>query len=223
MALDLMPPSFWVQGTDPQVPWNENALRALIGQTNVNNATTAQPALTSPADDGKCYIIQATHTGTQWATFTSKSVAVFYSGSWYEFKPTTDFKLSVGGVPYTYIGGAWTPSGGAVDRSAVSVLSPASGVVNIDCSLGDYFTLAPTANVTSITFSNLPASGKAVSLMIRFTQDTTARTVAWPASFKWAGGAAGVVSTPSGAIDVIALTTFNQGTTWNVTIAKAFA
>lgn len=219
MALDLTPPSWWVQGTEPQVPWNENFLRWHISQSNVNNSTTAQPG--SPAD-GDCYIIQSTHTGTQWTSFTPKSIAVYFGGTWYEFKPKTDFKISVGGVPYIYTGGAWTTSG-AADRGTVSVLTPASGVVNIDCSLGDYFTLAPTANVTSITFSNLPASGKAVSLMIRFTQDTTARTVAWPASFKWAGGVAGAVSTGSGAIDVIGITTFNQGTTWAATIAKAFA
>lgn len=106
------------------------------------------------------------------------------------------------------------------DRRAVSVLSISSGVVDIDCSLGDYFTLALTANVTSITFSNLPAAG--ASLMIRITQDSTPRTVAWPASFKWAGSA-GAVSTGSGAVDVLAITTFNAGTAWNATLAKAFA
>ena len=113
--------------------------------------------------------------------------------------------------------------GGESIAEPVTVLTPSAGVVNIDCALGDYFTLAPTANVTSITFSNLPAAGKAQTVMVRFTQDTTPRTVAWPASFKWAGGAAGAVSTGSGAIDMIALTSFNQGTTWLATIAKAFA
>lgn len=107
---------------------------------------------------------------------------------------------------------------------AVTALSISTGVVAINCAIGDYFTLAISANVTSITFSNLPASGYARTLMIKFTQDaTTAHTVAWPASFKWAGGTAGAVSTALSAIDVLALTTFNQGTTWNVTLAKAFA
>lgn len=109
------------------------------------------------------------------------------------------------------------------DRSVVSALSISSGVVNIDCSLGDYFTLSLNANVTSITFSNLPASGHGVSLMIHITQDSTPRTVAWPASFKWAGGSAGAVSTGSGAKDVLAITTFDAGTAWSATLAKAFA
>jgi hypothetical protein len=114
-----------------------------------------------------------------------------------------------------------TPDPG-VDRNVVSALAT-SGSVAINCDLGDYFTLALAGNVTGFTFSNLPAAGKAISLMVRITQDATARTVAWPASFKWAGGTPGAVSTTAGAIDVLALTTFNQGTTWLATLAKAFA
>lgn len=112
---------------------------------------------------------------------------------------------------------------GAPSRDAVSALSISSGVVNIDCALGDYFTLALTANVTSISFSNLPGSGKGASLMIRITQDSTPRTVAWPASFRWAGGVAGAVSTGNAAVDLLAITTFDNGTTWRATLAKAFA
>ena len=115
-----------------------------------------------------------------------------------------------------------TPSAG-VDRSAVTVLTPVSGVVTIDLSLGDYFTLAPTANVTSILFTNLAGSGRGASIMLELTQDSTARTYVWPASFKWAGGAAGAVSTASGAKDLLALSTLDNGTTWKATLAKAFA
>lgn len=120
-------------------------------------------------------------------------------------------------------GGAGGGGGGGTDMSAVTALSSSSGVVNLDCSLGDYYTLALTENVTSITFSNLPGSGHGASKMIRITQDSTARTVAWPASFKWAGGSAGAVSTGSGAVDVLAISTFDAGTTWRATLAKAFA
>lgn len=120
MAQALMPPSFWVQGTDPQVPWNDNALRQWISQASVNNSTTAQPSLTSPADDGKCYIIQSTHTGAQWATFTPKSIAIFYGGGWYEFTPTDGFKTSVGGAPYIYTGGSWTAFSAAASWGAIT-------------------------------------------------------------------------------------------------------
>jgi len=112
-----------------------------------------------------------------------------------------------------------TPSAG-VDRNTVNALSISSGVVTVDCSLGDYFTLALTANVTGWTFSNVPP---ACSIMIEITQDSTARTVAWPTALKWAGGTAGSVSTASGAKDVLALSTFNGGSAYRSTLAKAFA
>lgn len=113
-------------------------------------------------------------------------------------------------------------AGSGSDRSTVSALAT-SGSVAIDYALGDYFTLALAGNVSGFTFSNLPGAGKGATLMIRITQDSTARTVAWPASFKWAGGTPGAVSTGSGAVDVLAITTFDNGTTWEATLAKAFA
>lgn len=109
-----------------------------------------------------------------------------------------------------------------VDRNNVNTLAT-SGAVSIDCDLGDYFVLNLSGNVTGITLLNLPAAGKALSLAVQIKQDTTARTVAWPASFKWAGGVAGSVSTGSGAVDLLAITSFDQGTTWLATLAKAFA
>lgn len=112
-----------------------------------------------------------------------------------------------------------TPSPG-VNRNIVSTLNMSSGVVALDCSLGDYFKLAPTANVTGWTITNVPP---ACSLMIEFTQDATARTVPWPSSFKWAGGNSGAVSTAAAAKDVLAITTFDGGATWRATLAKAFA
>lgn len=110
----------------------------------------------------------------------------------------------------------------AADRSTVTALSITTGVVDIDYSLGDYFTLALTANVTSLTFSNLPGAGKGATLMFLITQDTTAKTLAWPASFKWEGTAP-AVSTASGAKDLLAISTFDNGTTWHATLSKGRA
>jgi len=115
-------------------------------------------------------------------------------------------------------------AGGEGISEPVNALSISSGVVAINCASGDYFTLSMTANVTSVTFSNLPASGKAQTLMVKLTQDATgSRTMTWPSSFKWAGGTAGVLSTAANSVDVLAITTFDQGTTWNATLAKAFS
>lgn len=109
-----------------------------------------------------------------------------------------------------------------VDRDDSNALST-SGAIEVDYRLGDYFTLALAGNVTSWSFANLPGSSKGVSLLVRITQDATPRTVAWPSSFKWAGGVAPSVSTGSGAVDVLGITSFDNGTTWQATLAKAFA
>lgn len=114
-------------------------------------------------------------------------------------------------------------AGGEGISEPVSALTNSSGTVAINCALGDYFTLALSANFTSMTFSNLPGSGKAQTIMVRITQDATgSRTATWPSSFKWSGGAP-ALSTGANKVDVLALTTFDQGTTWNATLAKDFA
>lgn len=104
----------------------------------------------------------------------------------------------------------------------VTSLTSSGGVLAIDLSLGSYFTLTLTENVTSITFSNAPGSGYGQTIMLRITQAASAKTVAWPASFKWEGTAADV-STGPGAVDLLALTTMDNGSTWDATLSKGRA
>lgn len=110
-----------------------------------------------------------------------------------------------------------------VQRKTVTAVSSSSGTLTLDHALGDYFTVTLTENVTTLAFSNLPGSGLGTTIMLRITQDSTPRTFAWPASFRWAGGVPPAISTGNGAIDVLAITTFNNGTNWTATLAKAFA
>lgn len=107
------------------------------------------------------------------------------------------------------------PYEGQTVGDAVTALTISSGVVNIDCSKGDYFTLSLTANVTSITFSNVPASGRGQSIMIRVQQDATgSRTVALPTSFKAIAGSDTAIQAAANAYTIIAATTFDQGARW---------
>ena len=107
-------------------------------------------------------------------------------------------------------------------KNTVTAVSSSAGVLNIDLSLGDYFTVALTENITSITFSNLPGSGFGRAIFIRVTQDSTPRTVAWPASFRW-DGTAPAVSTASGAVDLLSLVSLDNGTKWDATLSKGRA
>lgn len=79
---------------------------------------------------------------------------------------------------------------------------------------GSYVTLNLTANITTLTLSNPPASGKFGTFRIKIVQDSTPRTITWPASVQWPGGTAPTLSTGSGAIDFVDLWTDDGGTTW---------
>ena len=170
---------------------------------------------------GDRYIVGTVPTGA-WAGQANKLGVFRTAWAFYTAKAGNRVFITAGAT-HEYSGTVWATIGGETIAEPVTALTPAAGVVTINCALGDYFTLAPTANVTSIVFTNLPAANKAQTIMVRFTQDATARTVAWPASFKWAGGVAGAVSVTAAAVDVLTLTTFNQGAAWKATLAKAFS
>lgn len=120
-------------------------------------------------------------------------------------------------------GGVSKQATGALTRALkVTALTSSAGVLNIDCSLGDYFTITLTENVTSITFSNLPSAGYGQTIMLWITQHaSSAKTMTFPSSFDWEGGTVGVISTTLSARDTLALSTLNAGTNWDATLSKA--
>jgi hypothetical protein len=89
-----------------------------------------------------------------------------------------------------------------------------SGAVTVDTSLAETHYLAPTGNVTSMSFTNPAPSGQSTFLTIIVAMGTS-YTVAWPASVKWPGAAA-PASTLSGAskTDIFSFMTRDGGTTW---------
>ena len=89
-----------------------------------------------------------------------------------------------------------------------------SGVLALNCALGNVFHVSLNAAITSITFSNIPASGTAYGLSLAFTADGTARAVTWPAAVKWAGGTAPTLTSTNAKVDIFVLTTWDAGTTW---------
>jgi len=113
----------------------------------------------------------------------------------------------------------------AVTNTAVTAVTSIGGVLTIDCSLGDYFTTTLFENITSIVYTNTAGVGFGMSKFIQITQDnTTARTVALPSSkYKTSGGAALTVSTTLGDRDDLALTSLNNGTTWDAVLSKAYS
>lgn len=92
----------------------------------------------------------------------------------------------------------------------------AAATTNIDYSLGGDVLLNQAVAITSLTFTNLSASGKAMFLTIQRVKDATgtSRAITWPASVKWPGGVAPVLTQTTGAVDIIALRSRDGGTTW---------
>ena len=89
-----------------------------------------------------------------------------------------------------------------------------AGALALNCASGNVFHVSLNAAITSLTFSNIPASGSAYGLTLAFTMDGTARAVTWPAAVKWAGGTAPTLTSTLNKVDIIVLTTWDAGATW---------
>ena len=114
--------------------------------------------------------------------------------------------------------------GKGISEEAVTV-TQSSGTVTIDLAQGNFFEFTLTENVTGWTFSNLATSGTASSWIIKITQHaSSAKTIAYPAAIKWAGGTDHVMSTATGSIDIVSMFTIDGGTTVYANIVgKGFA
>lgn len=88
----------------------------------------------------------------------------------------------------------------------------ATGATSLNLANGNVFDMTLTGN-TTFTFSGA-TSGKACSFSLYLHQDATgSRTVSWPGSVKWSGGAPTLTATAT-AIDILVFETLDGGTTW---------
>ena len=99
------------------------------------------------------------------------------------------------------------------DYSETKTALSAAATVDIDLENGNVFTITADQN-TTFTFSNPSPTGKSCSFTLVWTQDSSDRTIAWPASVDWAGGSAPDVTSGSAKVDIYVFTTFDAGTTW---------
>ena len=81
---------------------------------------------------------------------------------------------------------------------------------DIDLTLGNYYTRT-ISGTTTLTVSNVPATGTAASFILDLTNGGSA-TINWWTGVKWAGGTAPTL-TASGR-DVLGFFTYDGGTTW---------
>ena len=89
-----------------------------------------------------------------------------------------------------------------------------SGVLALNCALGNVFHVSLNAAITSITFSNIPTTGNAYGLTLAFTADGTSRSVTWGSAIKWGSGTSPTLTSTNAKVDIFVLTTWDGGTTW---------
>lgn len=107
------------------------------------------------------------------------------------------------------------PSGPAGDDgSALTTITSSSGVVTIDCAIGDNFTITLSEDVTSVSLSNEPAPGHAKNVCLEIIQPSgSAYTFAFPAGWTWPSGIVGTVSSVPNAVDELNLVIRNPSGT----------
>lgn len=118
-----------------------------------------------------------------------------------------------------------TPAGGALTNNVrQAVTSSATTTLNLNS--GNVIDLTMAANITTLSFTNVPASGTPIliQIVVRNASDGTAYTIVWPNSVYWSGQyAAATLSTVqtaptlasgSNGVTVIALLTTDGGTKW---------
>ena len=144
------------------------------------------------------------------------------------YTPATQ-ALALGG-PFT-VAGNLNPGGlitrrlivspGGANTRPVAIPFTATGMA-MDCSLSNVFTTTLTGNVTGAVAIANQDDGQTINW--RLQQDATGnRTMAWPGNFRWAGGAAGVLSTGANAVDLLVATFFASTGAWLANLVKGFA
>lgn len=158
------------------------------GVVTINTAAAAGTwTLTLPTDDGSNgYVLQTDGSGaSSWSAI---------SGTGNVVRATTP---TITGLNET--------------KTAPSI---AAGTLTIDCSAGNVFSVSLNADITTLTFTNVPTSGTSYALTLYFTADGTGRTITWGASVKWPNNTAPTLTSTNGKVDTFVLNTFDAGTTW---------
>jgi hypothetical protein len=126
----ILPYAVWASGTNQNsIPANDNSRRNQIlnGLVISRGVVTAQPA--SPAE-GAIYILGATHTGAQWASFFPDDIVIFSGGTWYAFDPVDGVVVNFEGYQEQYTGSAgWVTFSGGGGGGMTNPMTTAADII----------------------------------------------------------------------------------------------
>ena len=94
-----------------------------------------------------------------------------------------------------------------------AAVTSSSNAVSINLRTANNFSHTLTEN-TTISFVNPAASGKVSAFTLKVIQDSSARSITWHSSIKWAGDTAPTLSTGNGEVDVFTGYTVDGGTNY---------
>ena len=94
-----------------------------------------------------------------------------------------------------------------------AAVTSSSAAVSLDLRTAGNFSHDLTEN-TTISFTNPAASGKVSAATLRIIQGSTARTITWNSSIKWAADTAPTLTTTDNAVDIFVFYTVDGGTTY---------
>ena len=94
-----------------------------------------------------------------------------------------------------------------------AAVTSSSNVVSLNLQTANNFSHDLTEN-TTISFTNPAASGKVSAATLRIIQGSTARTITWNSSIKWAADTAPTLTTTNDAVDIFVFYTVDGGTTY---------
>ena len=94
-----------------------------------------------------------------------------------------------------------------------AAVASSSAAVSLDLRTASNFSHDLTEN-TTISFANPADSGKVSAATLRIIQGSTARTITWNSSIKWAADTAPTLTTTNDAVDIFVFYTVDGGTTY---------
>ena len=94
-----------------------------------------------------------------------------------------------------------------------AAVTSSSNAVSLDLRTAGNFSHDLTEN-TTISFANPAASGKVSGATLRIIQGSTARTITWNSSIKWAADTAPTLSTGDNDVDIFTFYTVDEGATY---------
>lgn len=98
-----------------------------------------------------------------------------------------------------------------VTKTAPSI---SSNTLTLDLNAANVFAVALTSAITTMTVSNISASGLTSSFQLMFTADGSSRAVTYMSGIVWSGGTTPTLTTTNAKRDWLQFITFDGGTTW---------